>query len=131
MKTALKILIWIGCFIVCIFVILTGDLAFRLMFPGYKMGYLIDLALTWLFMFFIPKRLCAMLDVKAFEKEATKRGMTPGEYASSTFPPSLLDLCESNKNNRENFDRLMKQCIEGESITKADANVLRYMFRCR
>lgn len=57
--------------------------------------------------------------------------MKPGQYASVTFQSSLLDLCESNKNDKASFENLMKQCVEGEAISKSDANVLQYMFRER
>lgn len=130
MKTFLKVLIWIGSFIVTILAILIGDAIFIAIFPGYKMGYLIDLAITWFLMVKLPKRFCAMLDVKEFEKLAGEQGMTPGAYASTVFAPSVLELCESNKNNKALFENLMKQYIEGEAISKAEANVLRYVF-CR
>ena len=97
--------------------------------PGYRLGYLINLAIIWYFWFDLPKHICAKLDVREFEKAAAEKGLTPGEYASKTFAPSLLDLCESNKYDKKSFEKLMNQCIEDETITKADANVLRYMFR--
>ena len=70
-----------------------------------------------------------MKDVRAFEKEAASKGMTPGGYASITFPPSYLDMLEANKDDKQEFNRILKQGIEGEVISKSDANVLRYMFR--
>ncbi len=123
-----KVLIWIGSVVASFLALIFGDSLFNAFFPGYGMGYIIDFALISLFWFFLPKRLCAKVDVKDFEKRAELRGMTPGEYASSYFPPSLLALCEANKNDTTSFEKLMKQCIQGESISKADANVLRYIF---
>ena len=80
--------------------------------------------------YIVAKKLCAKWDVNKFEKIAAAKGMTPGEYASTVFSPSILDLCESNKNNNALFEKLMGQLVEGEAISKSDANVLRYMF-CR
>lgn len=73
--------------------------------------------------------LCAKWDVKAFEKAAVKKGMTPGAYASTVFPSTLLDRCEITKDNRQEFEGMLKQNIAGEIITKSEATVLRYMFR--
>ena len=126
----MKVLIWIGALIASIIAEAIADAVFQAIFTGYRMGWILRLAFFGL-MLFIGKTMCAKWDVKEFVKSARKRGMTPGEYASATFPPSLLDLCESNKNDTASFEALMKQRIEGEVITKTDANVLRYMFRGR
>ena len=127
MKSIVKVLIWIGAFIVSVIAEMIADGIFQAVFPGYRMGWILRLAFFAL-MFFVGKSLCDKWDVQAFEKEASKHGMTPGEYASNTFPPSLLDLCQSYKNDHASFENLMKQSIEAETITKSDANVLRYMF---
>ena len=123
----MKFLIWVGAFIVSVIAQMIADNVFQAVFTGYRMGWLLRFAF-FVLMLFIAKSLCAKWDVKAFEKEARKRGLTPGAYASNTFPPSLLDLCESYKNDQVSFEGLMKQSVEAETITKSDANVLRYMF---
>lgn len=84
--------------------------------------------LLYLGAYYLAKFLCAKWDVKAFQKRANKRGMTLRVYASSIFPPSLLDLCETNKYNRVELKRMLKQCVKAETITNSDANVLLYMF---
>ena len=78
--------------------------------------------------FFLAKFLCAKWDVKVFEKEASKRGMEPEEYASSIFPHSLLERLEASKDNRSMLKKILKQSIEDKKITKSDANVLFDMF---
>ena len=78
--------------------------------------------------YLLAKFLCAKWDVKSFVKEAQKHGMTPGAYASSIFPPSLLDLCEENKNDKVAFRNILTQSVNAETITKAEANVLLRMF---
>lgn len=72
--------------------------------------------------------LCNKWDIKAFEKAATKKGMTPGAYASTVFPHSLLEVCAANKDNKTEFNRILNQSIKGEVITKSEANVLLHMF---
>ena len=124
----MKALIWIGSLFFLVLIIAIGDMAVNAVLPGFGMGYLIDLALAGFFIFTFPKWLCAKWDVKAFEKKARKRGMKPGEYASVTFPSSLLDACEVYQNDEPAFEELMDKNINGEAITKADANVLRHMF---
>ena len=126
----MKVLIWIGVFIVSVIAQLIADAIFQAILTGYRMGWILRFVF-FVLMIFIGKSLCAKWDVKTFEKEARKRGLTPGAYASNTFPPSLLDLCESYQNDMTSFERLMKQSIDGDVITNADANVLRYMFRGR
>ena len=123
----MKFLIWIGTFVVTVISQMIADVIFQAVFTGYRMGWLLRFAFSVL-MIFIARSLCAKWDVKVFEKEARKRGLTPGAYASNTFPPSLLDLCEAHKNDQPSFENFLKQSIEAETITKSDANVLRYMF---
>ena len=129
MRGIIKALIYIGGIVAGFFAIMAGMIIMDVIMPGFRPGYMINFVIIWFFWFNLPKRLCAKLDVKAFEKAAAEKRMTPGEYASTYFAPSLLELCESNKNDKTSFERLMKQCIEGEAISKSDANVLRYMFR--
>lgn len=128
MKIVVKALIWIGAFIVSVIAEAIASAIFQAIFPGYRMGWILRFVFFCL-MLFIGKSMCAKWDVKEFVIRANKNGMAPGAYASATFPPSLLDLCESYKNDTAAFEALMKQSVEGEVITKADANVLRYMFR--
>ena len=125
----MKFLIWLGAFIGYFVAGLILDIIFMALFNGVRPGFLFDVALIFL-MGYLGKTMCAKLDIKEFEKIATAKGMTPGEYASTVFSPSILDLCESNKNNNALFEKLMGQLVEGEAISKSDANVLRYMF-CR
>ena len=138
MKILTKVSIYIGGYLVAMLALQIAFMIVNAIVPGVGSIYAMDLLLIVLFVFLIPSRICAKLDVywvrrdaQTFEKEASKHGMTPGEYASTYFPPSLLDLCESNKNDKSSFEKLMKQCVEGETISKSDANVLRYMFRER
>ncbi len=77
---------------------------------------------------FLCNKLGNKWDIKAFEKAAAKKGMTPGAYALTVFPPSLIEICAANKDNKTEFDRLLKQSIKGEVITKSEANVLLHMF---
>lgn len=94
---------------------------------GITLGFLPTVILAYA-LFSLAYFLCAKWDVKAFEKAATKKGMTPGAYASTVFPPSFLELCAANKNDKREFERILKENIKGEVITKSDANVLRYIF---
>lgn len=62
MKTLIKVSIYIGGIVAGFFAIVIGDMIFNVIFPGYGMGYMIDLAIIWFFLFYLPKRLCAKLD---------------------------------------------------------------------
>lgn len=122
----MKFLIWLGAFVGYFVAGLILDIIFMAIFRV-KPGFIFDVALIFL-MGYLGKTMCAKWDVNEFKKIATAKGMTPGEYASTVFSPSILDLCESNKNNNALFEKLMGQLVEGEAIRKSDANVLRYMF---
>ena len=138
MKFLLKLLISVGC---CLLASLAVTFSFKVLgtiVPDIKLVYMVDLVLVSIVGIFLPKYLFAKvdvyfikLDVKAFEKAARQRNMTPGEFASITFPPSFLDLLEANKDDKQEFDRILKRSIEGEVVTKNEANVLWYMFRGR
>lgn len=117
----MKVLIWIGVMFIpsAITTVLRNE--------GIFLGGIPTFVLYFPF-FYLAPFLCAKWDVKTFEKKANKLGMTPGAYASSIFPPSLLDLCEANKNDRAAFKSILRQSVNAETITKSDANVLHHMF---
>lgn len=117
----MKFLIW---FFVCT---CYGFVTTYLKKIGITLGFLPTVILAYA-LFSLADFLCDKWDVKSFEKTATKKGMTPGAYASTVFPPSFLELCATNKDDKREFERILKQNIKAEVITKADANVLRYMF---
>lgn len=117
----MKFLIRTCCFLIYVFIVT----AIRM--TGFIPGAIPAMVLFWLW-YSGSQFLCDKWDIKAFEKVATQKGMTPGAYASIKFPPSLLDRCETTKVDKREFERMLKQNIDGEVITKSDANVLRYMF---
>lgn len=117
----MKVLIWFV--VLCIPSVITT----MLKKVGVGLGFL-PTFLMYFGVYHLAKFLCAKWDVKVFKKEASKRGMTPEDYASSIFPPSLLNRLEASKDNRSALKNILKQSVSGEAITKSDANVLFYMF---
>ena len=76
----------------------------------------------------LARFLCARWDVKAFAKKAKKAGLTPEDYAATIFPPSFLDLCKANKDNKSELKSVLKQSVKADVIKKSDANVLFHLF---
>jgi hypothetical protein len=115
----MKVLIWIGCFLVYIAInIILHPLGFRL-------GYGLTLVLVTL----LPIFLCKKWDVRVVEKEAHNNGVSVREYVRSKVPPSLMDFCEANKGNRSTLKKTLKNYITNNVISKPIANCLYAMYK--
>ena len=117
----MKFLIWFGVYSAPIYVITICRI------NGIYLGF-IPVVLLYSVAFFVSDFLCDKWDVKAFEKEAKKHGKTPGAYAQDIFPPSLMELCAANKNDKTEFKKILTQNVKAGAINKAHKNVLLYMF---
>ncbi len=117
----MKILIWIICFFVM------GAVSAVLQNVGIYLGA-IPTVLLFIGVSFVARHLCTMWDVKCFEKEAKKKGMTMGEYANVRFNRGFLQLCRDNLYDRSAMKKMLKNSVKEDVITKSEANVLLYIF---
>lgn len=115
----MKVLIWIGSFIVYLIINI-------LLHPfGVRLGYLFGLAFAVL----IPLFLCKKWDIRVIEKEAHSKGMSIYQYISSIVPPSLMTACEAYKGNHPALKETLKRCVEENAISKPVSKVLFEMFK--
>ncbi len=118
----MKVLIWIGCFLVYTTInTILYSLELRL---GYVWTVVLVTLVTWL-----PIFLCKKWDVRVIEKEAHNNGVSVREYVSSKVPPSLMDSCEVNKGNRSTLKKMLKSYVTNNVISKPIANCLYAMYK--
>ena len=117
----MKILIWVTCHLVM------GAVRTALQNVGIYLGFL-PTFLLFIGFFSLATHLCAMWDVKQFEKEAKKRGMTIGAYAKVRFTSGLLQSCKENLYEKSALKKMLNNSVKEDVITKSEANVLFYIF---
>lgn len=118
----MKILIWVICYLVI------GAVRTVLQNVGIVPGGFITLILFWVCWVASAISLCSMWDVKQFEKEAKKQGMTIGEYAKVRFKSGLLQACRENLYEKSALKKMLKNSVKADVITKSEANVLFYIY---
>lgn len=75
--------------------------------------------------------LTARWDWIDFKRKAKKSGKTPVQYAKSYYNTSIIDMCCTYYSNGSELNKRLKECINAETITKRDRNVLKLLFKDR
>lgn len=117
----MKILIWAICFLGM------GAVRTSLQNIGISLGF-VPTFLLFIGFFYLATHLCTMLDIKRFENEAKKQGMTIGEFAKVRFKSGLLQACRENLYEKSALKKMLENSVKSDVITKSEANVLFYIY---
>ena len=117
----MKALIWIAvCFVYGLIVTMMAE-------SGIILGGIPTAILVGV-LFSTARYLCSRWDVKTFNKEASKQGMSPRKYAQLRFNLGLLNACDANSHDKKALKSMLKTSAKNGVISKSDANVLFDMF---
>lgn len=129
MKTLVKVLIWIGAFIISFIAEIIVDAIFQKLFPGFRMGWVLRLAFVGL-MFLIGRKLserwelrCRKIDVAVIDGKATAEGKSRREYLIEHTPKFIIDFCEDN-HTKDAIEDLLKPYVKSGTITSKMAKAL-------
>ena len=129
MKTFVKILIWVGAFIVALIANVIGDIIWMALFGG-RMGYMIRYSV--LFGPLIPlgralskrcDKRCYGYDPNSIDDLASAAGKSRREYLIDHSPEFIIDICDGDYTVATLYDMLKPYVKEG-MITNQIAKAL-------
>ena len=118
----MKILIWVIVFLA------QGFLITVLKENGIILGG-IPTALLYILTFNTGLFLTSRWDWFCFKRKAKKNGKSLLEYAKSKYNTSIIDLCCRYHADKSELKKRLKECLEAETLTKRDCNVLKMLFK--
>ena len=122
MMSLVKMLIWIGIFVVCLIAEIIADAIFQTVFPGYKMGYLLRLAF-WGLMIIIGRKLSDRWEMRCLDKNAALEGKSRKEYLIEHTPKFIIDICEG-QHTAASIQEMLKPHIKEKLINPTVAKAL-------
>lgn len=118
----MKILIWVIVFLA------QGFLITVLKENGIILGGIPTMVL-YILTFNIGLFITRRWDWFCFKRGAKKNGKSPLEYAKSKYNTSIVDMCYRYYDDRRELNKRLKECLDAETLTKRDCNVLRMLFK--
>ena len=118
----MKVLIWIGAFVIAVFAQGISDAIFQAIFKGYRMGALLRYAFVFL-MIFIGRNLSRRWDMRCLRKKASKEGKSRKEYLIAHMPRFIIEICE-DRHTKSAIEEMLKPHVKERVITSAEARAL-------
>ena len=118
----MKVLIWIGSYIICLLATIICD---ALLKPfGLRLGYGLRYLLAVPAMSFLAISLCKKWDRHKLKQKAEKENISVDELIKREIPSSLRSLCEDFRGNKVALESLLDNSVNNGTISKAEAELL-------
>lgn len=129
MQKIVKVLIWIGAFVVTVIAEAIADSIFQMIFPGYRMGWFLRAAFFCL-MIFMGRNLSMRWEMRCLERKAFLEGKSRKEYLIAHTPRFIIDICEG-QHSTSSIEEMLKPHIKEKLITRPVAKALAEEFGIR
>jgi len=125
----MKILIWIGSFIVCTLVTAIFDALLKPL--GIRLGWLVRYLIAVPAMFFLARHWCLKWEEKIFKKlqdKANKEGLSVEEFLTKDVPKVCLELAEEYRGCPVELSAFLDDCVKSGKITREQAQNMYQVF---